>query len=242
MFEELDYRPTPLGALTLRRRRRPGSDEDVYEIMLRDEFLMSSMFTFGETELARLALSRLDGEALDVVVGGLGLGHTAQACLSDRRVDSLLVVEALEPVVEWHEQGLVPLGRELSEDARCRFVVGDFFRMVADSELDPDNPGRRFDAIVVDIDHSPELLLSDTSASFYEDTGLAAVEKLLRPGGVFALWSTDPPDDGFLVPLRKRFAAVEAHVVSFPVPNWYEPETNTVYVATVRAHAGDGKA
>jgi len=30
-FEELDFRPTPMGCSTLRRRRRPMSDVDVYE-------------------------------------------------------------------------------------------------------------------------------------------------------------------------------------------------------------------
>ena len=34
-FEELDFRPTPMGVLTLRRRRRPMSDVDVYEITQR---------------------------------------------------------------------------------------------------------------------------------------------------------------------------------------------------------------
>ena len=51
-FEELDFRPTPMGVLSLRRRRRPMSDVDVYEIKLGDEFLMSSQFTAAEIELA----------------------------------------------------------------------------------------------------------------------------------------------------------------------------------------------
>ena len=58
-FEELDFRPTPMGVLSLRRRRRPMSDVDVYEIKLGDEFLMSSQFTAAEIELARLGLAAL---------------------------------------------------------------------------------------------------------------------------------------------------------------------------------------
>ncbi len=58
-FEELDFRPTPIGVLSLRRRRRPSSDIDVYEIKLGDEFLMSSLFTVAEIELARLGLAAL---------------------------------------------------------------------------------------------------------------------------------------------------------------------------------------
>ena len=41
-FEELDFRPTPMGVLSLRRRRQPSTGIDVYEIKLGDEFLMST--------------------------------------------------------------------------------------------------------------------------------------------------------------------------------------------------------
>ena len=56
-FEELDFRPTPMGVLSLRRRRLPGTDVDVFEIKLGDEYLMSSRFTAAEIELARLGLA-----------------------------------------------------------------------------------------------------------------------------------------------------------------------------------------
>ena len=109
-FEELDYRPTPIGALSLRRRRSLSSGIDIYEIKLGDEYLMSSQFTAAEIELARLGLAALARGDLDVVVGGLGLGYTAQAVLEHARVRSLVVVDALAEVIEWHEQGLLPLG------------------------------------------------------------------------------------------------------------------------------------
>src|SRR5712671_3065348 len=146
-FEELDFRPTPMGVLTLRRRRRPMSDVDIYEIKLGDEFLMSSQFTTAEIELARLGLAALQRPDLDVVVGGLGLGYTAQAVLEDSRVRSLIVVDALAEVIEWHESGLLPLGKQLTADPRCRLVNGDFFALSASAAgLDPQTPRRRFDA------------------------------------------------------------------------------------------------
>ncbi|MDP1582977.1 MAG: spermidine synthase, partial [Bradyrhizobium sp.] len=58
-FEELDFRPTPMGVLSLRRRRLPGTETDIYEIKLGDEYLMSSRFTVAEIELARLGLAAL---------------------------------------------------------------------------------------------------------------------------------------------------------------------------------------
>ena len=42
---------------------------------------------------------------------------------------SLHVVELLAPVIEWHRDGLLPLGPALTGDARCHFVQGDFFAL-----------------------------------------------------------------------------------------------------------------
>jgi spermidine synthase len=233
-FEELDYRPTAIGALSLRRRRELSLGIDVYEIKLGDEFLMSSLFTVSEIALARLGLREFSGTSLDVVVGGLGLGYTARTVLEDARVRSLVVVEALSEVIEWHEQGLLPLGAQLTSDARTRLVHGDFFAMLASSAqgLDPDSPGRRFHAILVDIDHSPRQLLHQSHAALYEAAGLRRLAAHLHPGGVFALWSNDPPDVEFNAALAEVFAASHAHVVTFHNPLQDRDAASTVYVAT----------
>lgn len=231
-FEELDYRPTPIGALSLRRRRSPSTGLDVYEIKLGDEYLMSSQFTAAEIELARLGLAALTRSDLDVVVGGLGLGYTAQAVLEHARVRSMLVVDALGEVIEWHEQGLLPLGKQLTGDPRCRLVHGDFFAMTLSAEgYDPLAPRRRFDAVLVDIDHSPRKLLHPRNAALYEREGLVRLAGHLNPGGVFALWSNDPPDEAFEGVLAEVFATTAAHVVTFDDLAGEHVATNTVYVA-----------
>jgi spermidine synthase len=230
-FEELDFRPTPMGVLSLRRRRHLTTGLDIYEIKLDDEFLMSSQFTVAEIELARLGLAALKRTDLDVVVGGLGLGYTAQATLEHSNVRSLIVVDALAEVIEWHQQGLLPLGKQLTDDPRCRLVNGDFFAMSHSSDgFDPDTPGRRFDAVLVDIDHSPNNLLHPRHAALYQPEGLARLAAHLHPGGVFALWSNDPPDDAFERVLAGAFATSAAHVVTFD--NWqgHRDASNTVYV------------
>src|SRR4051812_30447511 len=230
-FEELDFRPTPMGVLSLRRRRQLSTGIDVYEIKLGDEFLMSSQFTVAEIALARLGLAALQRGDLDVAVGGLGLGYTAHAVLEDQRVRSLIVVDALAEVIEWHERGLLPLGEQLTADARCRFVAGDFFAMSASAGgLDPQAPGRSFDAVLVDIDHSPRSLLHPDHAALYRPEGLRKVAGHLNPGGVFALWSNDPPDQDFNAVLAGVFAASEAHVVTFDNPLQDRDASNTVYV------------
>jgi hypothetical protein len=153
-FEELDYRPTPIGALSLRRRRELSLGVDVFEIKLGDEYLMSSLFTASEIALARLGLAEFSGADLDVVVGGLGLGYTAQAVLEHEGVKSLVIVEALDAVIDWHEKGVLPLGPALTADPRSRFVLGAL--AASKDGFDPNAPARRFHA---DIDHSPDFLL-----------------------------------------------------------------------------------
>jgi spermidine synthase len=230
-FEELDFRPTPMGALSLRRRRQLSTGIDVYEIKLGDEFLMSSLFTVAEIALARLGLAAQQRSELDVVVGGLGLGYTAQAVLEDKRVRSLIVIDALPAVIEWHEQALLPLGAQLTADPRCRLVHGDFFAMsAATAGLDPQTPGRRFDAVLVDIDHSPQNLLHRNHAALYRPQGLRNLAGHLHPGGVFALWSNDPPDQAFNAALAGVFATSDTHVVTFHNPLQDRESSNTVYI------------
>ena len=130
-FEEIDRRQTPMGELTVRRRREPTLQIDVFEVKLGDEFLMSSLFTVAEVALATLGLADLSGPDLDVVVGGLGLGYTARAVLEHTNVHALHVVDALGEVIEWHEQGLLPLSGALTTDPRCHLLHGDFFALLA---------------------------------------------------------------------------------------------------------------
>jgi spermidine synthase len=232
LFEELDYRATPIGALSLRRRREPRLGVDVFEIKLGEDFLMSSLFTESEIALARLGLAGLTGRKLDVVVGGLGLGYTARTVLEHAQVGSLLVVEALAAVIDWHRQGLVPLGAGLTGDARCRLVHGDFFALAeSDAGFDPDAPGRQFDAVLVDIDHSPDQLLDPRNASFYQPEGLRRLAAKLRAGGVLGLWSNALPDDAFTARLRECFGAARAEPVTFHNPLQNRPFTQTVYLA-----------
>ncbi len=235
-FEELDFRPTPMGVLSLRRRRSLTSGVDVFEIKLGDEYLMSSQFTAAEIELARLGLAALAHADLDVVVGGLGLGYTAQAVLENSAVRSLIVVDALAEVIEWHEQGLLPLGKQLTGDPRCRLVNGDFFALSHSPDgFDAATPGRRFDAVLVDIDHSPTNWLHPRHAALYQPEGLRRLAAHLHPGGVFALWSNDPPDPAFERALAGAFATASAHVVTFDNLRGDRDASNTVYVAVKAA-------
>lgn len=236
--QELEVHQTWLGELVLRRREAADlTDQSVFEVTLDDQFLMSSFFNHSEIALANLGLAAATSDHLDIVVGGLGLGCTAVAALALPQVRSMLVVDCLSEVIDWHTKGVVPLGAQLMADKRCRLVQGDFFAMVdpTGSGFDPQRPGRLFHAILMDIDHSPRGLLHGSHREFYEADGLRRVACHLHPGGVFALWSSDPAEPEFVAALTEVFADFRVHEVEFYNALYDRHELNTVYVGRTAA-------
>ena len=229
LIEELDYRATDMGPLVLRRRWVSAIDADVVEVILGDEHLMSSLFTVGETELAVRGLAAAKDGPLRVLVGGLGLGYTARAALADDRVTSVEVVDALAPVIEWHEAGLVPLGESQGQEPRCHLKLGDFFGWF-DA---PRAPAERYDVVLLDIDHSPRNLLHADHARFYADEGLRRLRAGIADDGVFAMWSDEGPDPAFIALLEAVFEQVRAEVVAFDNPLTGGQSTCTLYVCGV---------
>ena len=204
-------------------------NKEVLEVKLGDEYLMSSLFTESERKLATYGLAPLDGK-LDVVVGGLGLGYTAAETLKNRKVNRLLVIDLFQTVIDWHREGLVPLGAVITADSRCELRQGDFFSL-ARTGFDAGAPGRKFDAVLLDIDHSPEHLLDQSNESFYTPEGLASIREQLKPGGVFALWSDDPTSEDFTARLGDVFGSATGYDVEFPNAYTNSMSINCVYVA-----------
>lgn len=229
-IEELAFHKTPLGELTLRRRAEPlFQQQEVFEVKLGDDFLMSSLFTEGEKQLSNLGLAALEGE-LDVIVGGLGLGYTAATALENINVRSLLVIDLFQEVIDWHQNQLVPLGKILSDDKRCVMRQGNFFEL-ARMGLDVSDTERKFDAVLLDIDHSPEHFLDEKNKSFYGAEGLNSLCKQLKSGGAFALWSNDRVDEKFTKHLRSIFGGAKAQTIEFVNPYTSAISFNTIYVA-----------
>jgi spermidine synthase len=234
LFEELDHQESPLGDISLRRRSdlRLGG-KILYEVKLNDEFLMSSLFTEAEVQLSKLGLAQLAGDELDVVVGGLGLGYTAAAALENPSVRSLTVVDIMQPVIDWHRRGLVPLGEQLTSDPRCRLVRADFFEVATSPQLgfDGTSNSQQVHAVLLDIDHSPSHWLNPDNSTFYTKEKLDKLADKLLSGGVFGLWSNDAPDPAFDHLLSQVFERTQSHIVTFPNPYMGGESSNTVYLA-----------
>jgi len=230
-IEILAYETSPLGVLCLRRREllsRPGTF--VTEVTLNHEFLMSSLYTDSEQVLARTALQMHGGKGLRVLVGGLGLGYTAHEALLSEQVAQVEVVELLPQVIDWLEQGLVPLSAELGSAMRdgSRLVVtqGDVYRRLAGSP-----PEELFDVILIDVDHSPDERLAEENVSFYSIAGLWAARRHLAKEGVLAVWSY-AESSPFADALREVFEDVRVEPVTYENRLINEQRTDWLFFAS----------
>ena len=238
IFEELDFQQTPLGDISLRRRSEPRLDHKlIYEVKLGDEFLMSSLFVEAEEQLSTLGIAALKAQGfatnLNLIVGGLGLGYTALTALNDPTVAKLRVIDVMQPVINWHQNGVLPIGDVLAVDDRCELIHADFFAVATDDAKGfiDDEPVH---GVLLDIDHSPSHWLNSHNADFYTHESLTKMSKKIMPGGIFGLWSNDLPDAEFTEHLKSIFKAVETHVVRFDNPYSGGESTNSVYLGIVQ--------
>ena len=224
-LEILAYENTPLGDLCLRRREllsRPGTF--ITEITLDHELLMNSYHTASERALADEALARHRGRELSVLVGGLGLGYTANQVLESARVRRVDVIEFLPEVVGFLRDGLVPLAPALLADPRFVVREGDVYAML-------EAPARqRWDLLLIDVDHAPDDHLGAGNESFYTEAGLTRAKRHLAPGGILAVWSY-AEHSPFVDALRAAFAVVEIVPVIYANDLVDEEHTDWLFVA-----------
>lgn len=176
--EVIDRVTTPTGEWQLQRR------EGHYEIICNGVFLMASYNRESDRQLAALALRGVRGDALRVLVGGLGIGFTAQAALEDLRVRQLDVVEVEPAVIAWHRAYFAPLCHWPLRDLRTVLTAADLFEF----PLAPQS----YDAILLDTDNGPGWLARDINARLYDPGMVTRFITALTRRGVLAVWSADP--------------------------------------------------
>lgn len=227
-FGVIDHVESPIGVFILRERTAPVPG--VIELTLEHQFLMSSAVTDSERELATRAIAMHGGRDLDVLVGGLGLGYTSKAALDSDRVARVEVVELIQGIIGWVERGIIPLGKELMADARFHATQGDVFERLRGPAA------RTHDLLLIDVDHSPDERLGETSDSFYSHGALVLAARHLKPGGVFALWSTSE-SPAFEAELRKTFDDVRVEPIDFFNETTGLDETNWLFLGRASASA-----
>ena len=224
-FEILESVETSIGLLCLRRREllsRPGTI--VTEVTLDHEFLMSSYNTASEDALASLGIEWHRGRDLSVLVGGLGLGYTAEAALNCSQAGGVDVIELLPEVISWLERDLIPLAGKLRDEPRFSVARADFFRYLRGPVE------RRYDVMLVDIDHSPDENLDSDNLGFYMAEGLRRVCAHLQEDGVLAVWSS-AANESFVSSLEEVFSEVRTERVEWHNELIEEDQCDLVFLA-----------
>jgi len=207
------------GELVL-RRRTTETGADVLELRANGVFVMDTLETTSEIELAAVALE-LVPDPRDVVIGGLGLGFTLQRVLADPRVEQVTVVEVEEALIAWMRDGTVPHGPALLADRRVRIVNADIAMAVAEAR-------RTHDLVLLDVDNGPGYLVHDDNATLYSPAMLAQLRGLLDNAGVLVVWAANKAPD-LLARLEDVFGDAEER--SYDVLLQDRPEQYHLYLA-----------
>lgn len=228
--------PVPSGREVVERVRTATGDWQLqrrsghYEIIANGAFLMATYNRASDEALAALPLARVRGEALRVLVGGLGIGYTVRAVLDDARVTRCDVVEVEPLIVTWYQRYTSGHSGHPLDDPRVQLILGDLGGVAL--------AGRAYDAILLDTDNGPDWLALDGNARLYDAAGIARFLGLLRPGGVLAYWSASASPR-----FAERLEAL-ADVEAIEVGDEIAPgrkETAWLYLATRRSAASLGR-
>ncbi|RYB95008.1 hypothetical protein EUA93_12020 [Nocardioides oleivorans] len=196
---EIARAETERGEVVLRRRTSEAAP-DVLELRVNGVFVMDTLETTSEIELAAQALEAVS-DPRNVLIGGLGLGFTLQRVLGDARVERAVVVEIEEPLVQWMRDGTVPHGPALLADTRATVVNADIAMAIAEARSS-------YDLVLLDVDNGPGYLVHETNEAVYESAFLQRCRDVLAPGGVLVIWSASAAPD-LLAAMRGVFGEAE---------------------------------
>ncbi|MGJ8677580.1 MAG: spermidine synthase [Akkermansiaceae bacterium] len=153
--------------------------------------LMSTNLTYSEQMLADLGcVDLLEGatnrpEHPRVLIGGLGMGFTLKRVLelvgSPATVD---VAELMNQVIEWNRTYLVEHNGPLLEDPRTNVILADLFDCLGE--------GDTYDAILIDIDDTPDAVITEDNVNLYTPSFMKLLRESLNPGGCLAYWMAIP--------------------------------------------------
>jgi len=181
--------------------------EDEFTILLARNELMSTRACASEEALATMTSERLNGTTeQEWLIGGYGMGFTLRAALRVLAPDAgVTVAEIVPEIIDWARGPMQDLTAGCLDDSRV-VLVKDDVALLIDAARDC------YDAILLDVDNGPDGLTRRDNDDLYENDGLKAAMRALRPGGILAVWSAEP-DPAFAARLRDTGFDVDEVIV-----------------------------
>jgi spermidine synthase len=164
--------------------RRSGAD---LEVILNGAFLISTTNDASSRAMVSAALPHLAGDALEVLIGGLGLGYALDEALASERVAQVTVAEYEPDIVRWFRacgEGRAERAAAGARAGRASIEVTDVAAVLA---AHPEG----FDLVSLDTDNGPGWLVREANAGLYSEAGVRLARRALRPGGAVVFWSPD---------------------------------------------------
>ncbi|MCX5248892.1 spermidine synthase [Streptomyces sp. NBC_00201] len=177
----LDRREGPYGEVALRRH---GA---LLQIIANGCFLMDTSDGRSERRLVDVARDALGRRTEpDVLIGGLGVGFSLAHAAADPYWGAITVVERERAIIDWHRDGpLAALSAQAVADPRTEIVEADLITYVNETS-------DTYDALCLDIDNGPGWTVTEGNDDLYSPDGLTSCTRVLKPGGVLAVWSAQP--------------------------------------------------
>lgn len=173
--------------------------------------LMSTNHTYSERMLSDIGCKHLGAASAKrpihpkVLIGGLGLGFTLKRALevvgSPATVE---VAELMPPLIEWNRTFLVEYNGPLLEDPRTKITQGDLFHILSNKQ------NGVYDAVLLDIDNTPDDLITAGNARLYTSSFLQKLMNILTPVGKVSYWLSEPAPK-FKKQLEQAGFLVEEH-------------------------------
>jgi len=184
--------------------------------------LMGTNASSSEQEMATLACRGMKPKSR-VLIGGLGFGYTLKKVLElSGPENEVVVAELLQQVVDWNREYLYEVNGKLIDDPRVTIAMQDVYQLIREAG------GNYFDAILLDVDNSPDPLVAKGNARLYERRGLESIRGALTRNGRVVFWSANR-DKPFEKLLGKIFRKVE----SIPAKAYPKAKrfTHTLFIA-----------
>lgn len=177
------------GELVLRERAsKPGEPAGlVMELISNGVFLMDSGDTSTERALADVGVRGVKGNNLEVLVGGLGLGFTAEQAAAMPTVCAVDVVEIEPELVRYFDSPASYLP-QLQAEAKVKSHIASIHHWVVDCAA----RDKQYDVVLLDVDNGPSFLTSESNSILYTTPLLAMLAEITSSRGKVTFWSAQP--------------------------------------------------